>query len=181
MLCYIIIIFKLYFMNFDKDKKWLAISCLQKSIRSGLVDLSEKYARRLYEVDRGYLLYRLSIIALEDISIANLSPVRKLLNTQLKRKEIEALGGVEFVVEIVKSFSSGVKDRTASDISNLSSFINKFPVPIEYLSSKELLKIYNNSDLDVKDRCFALWLLYGTDTSIKHNLKYLAHQHRRHK
>lgn len=159
----------------EKNDKWLLVSCMQKSIRRGLTDLSVDYCQQLYEIEKSYLLYRLSIIALEDIGIANPEPVRKLLNTEIKLKNIEELGGLDFIFSIVKEFSQGAKDRTAADISHLASFkrmqncfLNKNLIENKPINIEQLKTIYLDEENDLIERCLSLWLIAGTAKQIKH-------------
>lgn len=150
-------------MNFSKEKKWLAASCLQKSIRNGLTDLSLSYAEQLYDIERAYLLYRLSIIMIEDIGIANIDLVHLFLTTEIKKQTIEDLGGKNFVLDIVQKTSESIKDRTAADLSHLSYFIDTYnePICIETFQKEE----------NIINKCLILWLLNGSQKYIKHSIQ----------
>lgn len=107
-------------MKNNPQNKWLLVSCLQKSVRKGFTDLVENYAEELFEIDRSYLSYRLSIIALEDIGIANIPLVKDFLKTEIKKANINELGGKNYVVNIAKELSNSVKDRSACDLIGIS-------------------------------------------------------------
>lgn len=106
------------------EQKYLIISCFQKAIRRGLTDLALKYADVLYEKEYNYLIYRLSIIAVEDIGIANIDVVHDLMSTEIKKKNILDNGGKNYVLSIIEKLSNGKKDRTACDLMTLA-FHNK--------------------------------------------------------
>ena len=83
-----------------KEDKWLLVSCLQKSVRKGFVDLAIDYASKLYDLERSYLVYRLSIIAVEDVGLGNLSLVNEFMDTEIKKANIEDKGGKQYVLDI---------------------------------------------------------------------------------
>lgn len=150
-------------MNFDKDKKWLAASCLQKSIRSGLTDLAIGYTDRLYDIERSYLLYRLSIIAVEDIGIANIPLINNFLSTEIKKDNIEKNGGKDYVLQTVSEMCESKKDRTAADMSHLASFIS-------VKDSKPYSDTYFDNNKSYTERCLAFWLAHGSEKNIKHSI-----------
>ena len=56
-----------------KEDKWLLASHMQKAIRRGLDEEAAWAAGHLHTVDRSYLAYRLSVIAVEDVAAGDLS------------------------------------------------------------------------------------------------------------
>ena len=103
-------------MKNNLQNKWLLVSCLQKSIRKGFVSLVENYVDELYDLEKNYLVYRLSIMAIEDIGIANIPLVNSFLQTEIKKANIEELGGKSYVIDVAKSLALSVKDRSACDL-----------------------------------------------------------------
>ncbi len=85
-----------------KAYKWLLSSALQKSLRRGNYELAKSYVDFLWEHDRSYLTYRLGTIITEDVGITNIPLLKKYLDTQLKKEEINNMGGLDFIQEIVK-------------------------------------------------------------------------------
>ena len=150
-------------MNFEKDKKWLAASCLQKSIRSGLTDLAIEYTDRLYDIERSYLLYRLSIIAVEDIGIANIPLINNFLSTEIKKDNIEKNGGKDYVLQTVAQMCDSIKDRTGADMSHLASFIS-------IKNTESYSNIYFDHNKTNPERCLAFWLAHGSEKNIKHSI-----------
>lgn len=104
------------------ENKWLLVSCLQKSIRRGYTDLAVSYAKQLYDIDKVYLIYRLSVIALEDVGLANIDLVHEIMSTQLRKETIEKAGGKNYILNITKKLSNSVKDRSACDLTSLVSY-----------------------------------------------------------
>jgi len=109
-------------MKLNKEDKWLLVSCLQKSIRKGFKELALNYADKLYELDRSYLLYRLSIIAIEDIGLGDIDLIHDFLSTEIRKANIESRGGKNYVMQVVENLTLSVKDRSACDIISLASF-----------------------------------------------------------
>ncbi len=107
-------------MKNNPQNKWLLVSCLQKSVRKGFIDLVESYADELYELDKSYLTYRLSIMAIEDVGIANISLMHDFIKTEIKKSNIEELGGKDYLIKISKELAASVKDRSACDLISIS-------------------------------------------------------------
>ena len=99
-------------MDFGAEKKYLAISCLQKSIRRGETELSRAYASRLFDLDRSYLCYRLAVMLVEDISFGDLDLVKEYFDTEFSKKNIDGLGGKEYVIGVVARAAAAPKDKT---------------------------------------------------------------------
>lgn len=98
-----------------QGNKWLAASCLQKSIRRGLVDTAHSAAAALHRIDPEYALTRLGIIAYEDIGMANPELCGQVLLG--KRKNIrKQVGEAQLLHYLVGQCAASVKDRTATDL-----------------------------------------------------------------
>lgn len=145
-----------------KTKKWLLVSSLQKSVRRGL----SNEAANLWEVskhlDKFYVCYRTSIMAIEDIGLGNPQLVHDFLSTSLKKANLSEKGGDEYIKNIIIGLAQSIKDRTACDTTWLS---NK--VTIENVDNNILIEKYTDSQLDIVQRALAGWLLTGTK-KIKH-------------
>ncbi len=126
-------------MNFNKDKKFLAISCLQKCIRRGEADLACEYAKRLYEIEKSYLSYRLAVILIEDIGFGNLPLISEYLSTEIKSKNIEEKGGLDWILDVVKKAALSTKDKTPLEIIHHNNYL-----PKEYFAPYEFLLDYQN-------------------------------------
>lgn len=141
-----------------KEDKWLLLSCLQKSIRKGFVDLSLSYAEKLYELEANYLVYRLSIIALEDIGLSNITLVQEFLSAQNKQEEIELRGGKDYILKVVADFSKSVKDRTAADLTELA----RMSSPLQSSDTPYLENLFLDSSKPLVNRLLAGWELLGS-------------------
>lgn len=147
----------------DKNK-WLLVSCLQKSIRKGFVNLALNYAEELWNIDKNYLLYRLSIIAIEDVGLGNLELVHSFLKTELKKDNIATNGGEEYVMGIVKQLALSVKDRSACDLMEIAYREN-----ID-LSGYSLEDIYLNKNENIVKRFLSGWEILGSKKFKNNNI-----------
>jgi hypothetical protein len=143
-------------MKVNKEDKWLLVSCLQKSIRKGFSDLALNYADKLYELERDYLLYRLSLIALEDVGLGNIDLVHDFLSTEMKKSKIEARGGKDYVMQVVEDLALSVKDRSASDITALALFHHE---PVSKSKTQE--EIFIDINEPIVNRVIAGWKILG--------------------
>ena len=144
----------------NKQDKWLLVSCLQKSIRKGHLNLALNYADELYEIEKAYLLYRLSIIAVEDIGLGNIDVVHNFLETEIKKKIIEERGGKPYVMQVVHDLTLANKDRSACDLTYLSSFYEN---EIKTIEKEELENVFINSKECLVRRVIAGWEVLGSN------------------
>lgn len=140
-----------------KEDKWLLISCLQKSIRKGFEALALSYADKLYDLDSQYLLYQLSIIALEDIGLANLPLVRKTLLLQNDIDILEQFGGHNFILELVRDFTLSNKDRSIADLSRLA----KITKPLNVSDIQSLENLFIDESKSLITRLLAGYEIFG--------------------
>lgn len=117
-------------MEFKKEDKWLLASNLQKSIRRGIVDEAKWSAWHLYDVDRAYLSYRLSVIAVEDIGAGEpgigkwIDGERKWGARRFDNKKSEE--DKNNWIEVVEDFSKSIKDRTPCNWMGCTHFMDEF-------------------------------------------------------
>lgn len=98
-----------------QGNKWLAASCLQKSIRRGLVESAQSAALALHRIDPEYVFTRLGVIAYEDIGLANPDLCAEVLLA--KRKAIrKQVGEEQLLAYVVGQCAESIKDRTATDL-----------------------------------------------------------------
>lgn len=157
-------------MKVNKEDKWLLVSCLQKSIRKGFKELALNYADKLYEIERGYLLYRLSIIAIEDVGLGNIDLIHDFLSTEIRKANIEERGGKDYVMKVVEYLASSVKDRSACDLTSLASFYQN------ETENQTPEQVFLNKNESVANRALAGWKIIGGKKH-KNNLVGLEDQH----
>ncbi len=141
-------------MKNNPQNKWLLVSCLQKSVRKGFVDLVENYTEELFDIDRSYLTYRLSIMAIEDIGISNIPLISDFLKTEIKKSNIDELGGKDYIVKIAKELSESIKDRSACDLISISTMYGE-----KHYEDYE--KIFLDESQTLVRRVLAAWEILG--------------------
>lgn len=147
-----------------KNNKWLLVSSLQKAIRRGLSNEAAVLWDVAKEIDKFYVTYRTSIIAIEDVGLGNPVLVHDFLSTSLKKTNIQEKGGDNYVKKVIIKLAESVKDRTSCDVTWLA---GKTTLPS--LKEEDLMTYYQNTQLSMIERSLAGWLLTGTK-KIKHDL-----------
>lgn len=152
--------------NMDKFKnyKWLLVSSLQKAVRRGLSNEAGILWDVAKEIDKFYVSYRASIMAIEDVGLGNPVLVHDFLSTSLKKANLQEKGGDIYIKNVIMELANSVKDRTACDATWLAGKIT--PPSLDKL---ELEQYYKDNQLDVIERALAGWLITGTK-KIKHSL-----------
>lgn len=141
-----------------KEDKWLLISCLQKSIRKGFEKLALSYAEQLYEIDENYLIHRLSIIALEDIGLANIELVQHFLSNENNIDIINERGGKKYILDTIVQFCHSNKDRTVAELTELA----KMSPPLKITDTLYLENIFMDENIALINRVLAGWELLGS-------------------
>lgn len=154
-----------YMQELTKEDKWLLVSCLQKSVRKGFTSLAVDYASRLYDLERSYLVYRLSIIAVEDVGLGNLALVNEFMDTEIKKANIEAKGGKEYVLDMTAQLANSIKDRSACDLTSLCGK-NIASNKIETLCDEDLTQLVLNTNTPLIDKQYALWNILGAKKQV---------------
>lgn len=145
-----------------KNNKWLLVSSLQKAIRRGLSIEAANLWEASKDLDKFYVCYRTSIMAIEDIGLGNPELVHDFLSTSLKKANLAEKGGDEYIKNTIIALANSVKDRTACDATWLAGKIT--PPDLE---RESLLEYYKDFQLDIIERALAGWLFTGTK-KIKH-------------
>lgn len=150
-----------------KEDKWNAVSHIQKCVRRGLAGEAVAMVAPLYSVDHAYLRYRLAVIAVEDIGIANAPLVAELLEGRLLKRWIDDKGGVTWLENMVAALAKSPKDRTACDWGAIA----RYSVPefeTHYGSWTELsfdkaVVLAFDMTVPLAFRALAAWRCAGTD------------------
>lgn len=108
-------------MLIDKSDKWKAVSHLQKCIRRGWGERIDDVAQALWNVDNAYLRYRLAVISMEDIGIANPDTLDELMQDKINKRWVNANGGISGLLSRMKTLANGCKDRTPCTWGSLAS------------------------------------------------------------
>jgi hypothetical protein len=135
-----------------KADPWLLTSLLQKAIRRGDVLTAKRAASSLWQIDRQRLWRRLHIIALEDISIADLETVLDSLHVTANPIWRRKVGDRQMAVLLAERLSKAVKCRVADHLL-IHAEKGHRPYPPVQLTDMAA---------DIGDRARGLWLLAGT-------------------
>lgn len=130
---------------------YLLSSAMQKAIRRGDIAVARRAAHQLHAFDRQRLWRRLSVIALEDIGIADIEVTAKLVGIATQPAARRLFGSNTCALDIaVTCACQAVKDRTAD---HFGSIIGREPIDgddqaaLGIASSKALLAIIASSHL----------------------------------
>lgn len=152
--------------------KWIVSSCLQKSLRRGRYDLAQQYVRFLWEHDRNYITYRFGTILTEDVGIANLPLVNQYLDTNLAKRKIDDLGGLDFILNLTQQACESVKDRSSCDSAYLASYYPFENMP-QFSTEQDKITFLQAVLADESEhyiqRIQAAWILLG-DKKFKHEM-----------
>ncbi len=145
--------------------QWVLASLLQKAVRRGELIWARRAAHQLLAIDRARLLRRLSIIALEDIGIADIEAVAVLVAIANLPEARRLLGGDAHALDIaLKLACAAVKDRSGD---HLISVLNHEPLNAEALaaisaaSCADLALLIAAKDIDILPRLHAAARLAG--------------------
>lgn len=106
----------------DDKAKWRLASGIQKAIRRNKPNSALVLAYALFKSDRPYLLYRLAVIAVEDIGIGNLPAVVQfffIMKYATFRREQGDVGEWLMISYLVEQFAVGAKDRNSVEVAVL--------------------------------------------------------------
>lgn len=165
-------------MEVFKEDKWLLSSCLQKSIRRGWVDEALYYGKLLYNLDRAYFSYRLSVMAVEDVGAGNLN-LSKWISDEVswgaKRFGSAKKSDLDWVFwkEVVEDFCLSTKDRTPCNWISCNYFIKEFEMkygPWSNLDIKQSLDNSYNTNLSWWERGLFSHKVVGTKRFPTNNL-----------
>lgn len=146
---------------------YIAASVLQKSIRRGEHLIGLRAAARLLESDPNRLWRRLLVIAFEDVGIADLDTVSRVVAAHGQKRWRSAHGGEwPIVALLVSGLCRAVKDRTADDLLHLAENDPALQdhrrcwsaAPIEKLTT-----FLGCPDLGLPEKALAVWFGIGTD------------------
>lgn len=157
-------------MDFTKDDKWLLASHLQKAIRRGWEDEAVWAASHLYTIDRAYLAYRLSVMAVEDVGAGSLSIDRWIDPTApwgakrfgAAKKSPEDWPHWE---DVVRDFAAATKDRTPCEWMSCSYWLEEFEQrhgPWGNLDEKQAIERAYDTSLAWWERGLFAWRAAGT-------------------
>lgn len=97
--------------------RWVARSCLQKAVRRGEVALAQRALANLYEYDRRSTWRNVAIIALEDVGVANVDVLARIVAAQRDRSWRQTVGGDwPVMAELVRQMAESAHCQAACDL-----------------------------------------------------------------
>lgn len=153
-------------VRIEAEQKWVAVSQLQKAIRRAQPEIALAWARALWEADRSYGLFRLAVIACEEVAGADPALARGYLQSEIKRAWFDERGGFRAMAYFVDAFARSPKDRTSCDLSSTASAELLNGINLGGRSGRPdfpaLRALAQDDTAHVSERLSALWLLAGT-------------------
>ncbi|NIT54892.1 MAG: hypothetical protein GWN00_01190 [Aliifodinibius sp.] len=145
--------------------KWVVTSALQKAIRRGQVEDARDYASALFDKEASYIVRRLAVIALEDVSVANIKAVAYALALVGKIKWIRANGGHSLFSWVAGNLASGETSRIACDIACIGGLDPKLQPEIKSWAgsydSELLEEVFTSNSYTIGERHLAGLALIG--------------------
>ncbi|MEG3181823.1 hypothetical protein [Sphingomonas sp. LT1P40] len=97
--------------------RWLARSVIQKAVRRAEPDLAIRAVANLFEHDRRSMWRALTIIACEDVGVANIDVLARIVASQQDRKWRQSVGGDwPVVAELVRQMAESNHCQAACDL-----------------------------------------------------------------
>jgi hypothetical protein len=97
--------------------RWIARSCLQKAVRRAEPELAQRALANLFDHDSRAVWRHLSIIALEDVGVANVDVLARIVAAQRDRKWREQMGGDWAVIaELVRQMATSTHCQATCDV-----------------------------------------------------------------
>lgn len=148
------------------DQKWIAVSQLHKAIRRARPEIAVAWARALWEADRSYGLFRMAVIACEEVACADPALARGYLQSEIKRAWFDDRGGFGAMAYFVDAFARSPKDRTSCDLASTASASRLADVDLGGRAGRPdfpaLRALAQDEAASAPARLSALWLLAGT-------------------
>lgn len=160
-------------LTITKEQQWMAVSQLQKAIRRGLPDHAALWIHALWDCSkatRAYGLFRMAVIAAEEIAGANPALAARFMETEIKKDWFDA-HGVKAAMFFAREFALSPKDRSSCDLAGISKRAGAAPARLKgswkdassYVTDMDSLSAMAlDSSLDLRAREVALWMLAGT-------------------
>ena len=147
---------------------WNTLSNLQKAIRRGDVGQARTSTTRLYIANRGKLVRRLCVIALEDVAFGDIELVAKVIGyaalRKIERKSVVWLEDLGKCLTLAEAMARSVKDRSACELAVASTWDAAHVDAVRrgtQFASAVCAEIYRDETCSLSWRCVAGWSLIG--------------------
>jgi hypothetical protein len=147
-----------------QGQQWMGVSQLQKSIRRGDPEAAVEWAWALWNSDRAYGIFRMAVVAAEEIAGADPALARAFLESGIKKTWFEERGGFRAFAYFADAFARSPKDRASCDLASTASLarLDGLVQPSGPLDYKALREVAIDPQRAIPARLSALWLLAGT-------------------
>ena len=150
----------------NEDTRWLAASALQKCIRLGLTQEALHAAHVLKTFSDTHLWYRLSVICLEDIGVANVDLAAQVLWMSGKTQWRNSHRGDNFILSyLIPRLCASRKCRTLDDALYVAEYHPVYKdqrLIYSGMAVDELWELFHDERLDVVGRILISRYLCGT-------------------
>jgi hypothetical protein len=154
----------------NEQHKWRAVSALQKAIRRGHVETALRMANGLHGLDWEYVWRRMTVIALEDIGVADIPLVAAIVWVSGKRQwRVNNGGCLHYLYMLVEMMTHSVKDRSVCDLvcwadwcPDLEERRKQFFAAADAQPPHELVTLAFDNSAYLADRMLACWAIVGT-------------------
>lgn len=147
------------------ENRWRTVSCMQKAIRHGDVDMAMNAASAAFGMDASYLFRRLGVTAVEDVGLGCLKGCLMTMAVLGAKAWRQKVGSRKIAVYLAKMLSEAPKDRLCCELVVMVEFdptLKQYAYEHASLSREELQKIAEDDDEVVQYRMSAVRLLAGT-------------------
>jgi hypothetical protein len=147
----------------DPKNKWRVISCLQKSIRFGDVEMAAHMMNVAMDLDALHAIKRLGVIAVEDVGYGNLLMVMNTLAAIGDARWRLQVGGRKLMIWLAMGLAGGRKDRSACELGvAISLWENPLSIEMGHWANGALEAVIDDEAKDWRIRHAAIWNMGGT-------------------
>lgn len=145
-------------------EKWRVVSTIQKAVRRGKSETAVAFARGLAELEPGYAMYRMSVMALEDVGIGNVDTMAKLVALFTDRSHYKEFPPDVVAAYVAENLAEAAHDRNACDLLVISDWHPEVDRErIQSLNLDQCVDLLANDQEHPFDRATAAWHIAGFD------------------
>jgi hypothetical protein len=154
--------------------RWIASSLLQKAIRRGDVDLAQRAAFHLLELDKAAIWHRLIVIAFEDVGAGDLDVLLEAVFVASSNEWRRGCGEAAALNLVTRRLAEAIKDRSGDylicaakdhfDLSETSAICRKAPL-------EQRLALLADSSQPLAKRAVATWFASGINWRYDHRVR----------
>lgn len=146
----------------DPNNRWRTVSCLQKAIRFGDVEMAKFAASAAYDMDPKYLMRRLMVIAIEDVCCGNLYATLVTMAVGGSLAWRKAVDERRLFIFLAEMMASSPGDRTATELILLADFDKVHDKKALATKSNEELAERLSDDNSLTQAMILYWTMAGS-------------------